>query len=424
MGRGQRRLVFLAHVVPGLESVAEDEMRARLGRVEMADTLRRFDERTSLLLFTTAAPASDLLSLRTVEDVFALVLDAKSVPPSWRGLQSIRAEVGKAAPRIEAALQTAAEIGTRRKGKIGFRVIARKAGEHAYRRVDVERSVELGVLDHFPAWRKVEEGGLELWSSLISDSSVSGSGSPVSGFSSSVSGSGSSVSGSGSPVSGSGPPFSGSGRRASGTGSSGSGCSRLLVGLRLSDNSMRHRAWRKASMPAALKPTVAAAMVLLSEPREDDVLLDPMCGSGTILIERALAGRYRSLLGGDIDAGAVQAARENVGPRYKPIGIEQWDARALPLGDASVTTIVCNLPFGKQIGTPAAVRHLYPTLLADWTRILAPGGRMVLLTSERGLLKQSLEKRPELVVTRELSILLRGQRAVIVVARRVESTSE
>src|SRR5579872_38150 len=158
---------YMAHTVPGLEPVAIDELRARPGRIEVRETLRRFDERTSLVLFSTGRPVSELLSLRTVEDLFLLVLDAKDIPPNWRGVRVIRELVAQAGPRLEPAMRLISEVRRLRQGKIAFRVVARKAGEHAYRRVDVQRAVELGILDRFSSWRQVEEGGVELWASLV-----------------------------------------------------------------------------------------------------------------------------------------------------------------------------------------------------------------------------------------------------------------
>jgi 23S rRNA G2445 N2-methylase RlmL len=244
-------------------------------------------------------------------------------------------------------------------------VIARKAGSQAFRRVDVQHAVEHAILSRYPRWRVVEDDArLELWVHLVERT--------------------------------------------------------FLAGFRLSDITMRQRTYRRESIPAALKPTVAHAMVMLSVPRDGDVFLDPMCGSGTILIERAEASRYRLLLGGDSDPAAVAATRANVGPRYKPIQIRQWDARNLPLDDHSVTAVVTNLPFGKQIGTPAEIRTLYPALLKEWTRVLAPGGRMVLLTADRSLLARALGQHPELVQKRTLSVLVRGYRATIFVVHHRE----
>ena len=356
---------FIAHVVPGLEHVAEAELRD-VGAI-ITRSLRRFDERTSLILFSGELVPSDLLQLRTIEDIFVLAQEQRDVP--WRrvGLQAIRASVAET-KGLASAVTLALHTRQRRKGKVTFRVIARKSGEHLFRRVDLQRAVELAILDRFPSWRLVEDDAIiEVWAQLVG--------------------------------------------------------TELIVGLRLSDNEMRQRTWRKTSLPAALKPTIAAALVRLSEPKPDDTFLDPMCGSGTILIERALAGRYRQLLGGDINPEAVAAATENIGPRYKPIEIQQWDARSLPLANGSVSALVCNLPFGKQIGTPAEMRTLYPALLIEWTRVVSPGGRMVLLSSEQHMLRRSIERHPELAIVKRLRILVRGQEATAFVLHHNSDTS-
>ncbi|MGH2353142.1 MAG: methyltransferase domain-containing protein, partial [Chloroflexota bacterium] len=109
---------------------------------------------------------------------------------------------------------------------------------------------------------------------------------------------------------------------------------------------------------------------------------------------------------------------DNVGPRHKPIRIRRWDARRLPLEDQSVSAIATNLPFGHQIGSPGENRTLYPALLTEWTRVLQPGGRLVLLTGDRALLQRTLDRRPELRLERTLPLIVRGFRAAIYVARR------
>lgn len=51
------------------------------------------------------------------------------------------------------------------------------------------------------------------------------------------------------------------------------------------------RGYRENSIAAPLKETLAAALIQLSYWNKDRILLDPMCGSGTIPIEAALIGR-------------------------------------------------------------------------------------------------------------------------------------
>jgi 23S rRNA G2445 N2-methylase RlmL len=189
----------------------------------------------------------------------------------------------------------------------------------------------------------------------------------------------------------------------------------LVLGIRLSDITMRQRAGERVYLPASLKPTVAYAMAMLSHPQASDVFLDPMCGSGTILIERAEVGRYRLLIGGDVNADAVEITRQNIGPRYKPIEIHLWDARALPLAAGSASAIVTNMPWGKQIGSADENRELYPELLREWVRVLEPAGRMVLLTSEHESLMRSIKEQPSLVLDQHIRVLVRGLPARIYV---------
>src|SRR5206468_2799148 len=47
-----------------------------------------------------------------------------------------------------------------------------------------------------------------------------------------------------------------------------------------------HRTNKREHQPGPLRPTVAAAMVRLAEARPKQVVLDPMCGAGTILAEQ------------------------------------------------------------------------------------------------------------------------------------------
>ena len=58
-----------------------------------------------------------------------------------------------------------------------------------------------------------------------------------------------------------------------------------------SGSGLNKRGYRLQSGEAALKETLAAALVQLSFWNKNRLLIDPMCGSGTILIEAALLGR-------------------------------------------------------------------------------------------------------------------------------------
>jgi len=184
---------------------------------------------------------------------------------------------------------------------------------------------------------------------------------------------------------------------------------RLLVGIRLSDRTMRHRDYEVAHVPASLRPSAAAAMVQLTRPADADVFLDPMCGGGTILAERLLAGPCREVIGGDLDEDRAAAARRNLAILGGSALVRQWDAANLPLAAGSVTKVATNPPFGKQISSQREVESLYPQFVAELDRVLAPGGLAVILTSEYDLLRQVLRAHPGLQVARGYSVAVLGQ---------------
>jgi len=195
--------------------------------------------------------------------------------------------------------------------------------------------------------------------------------------------------------------------------------SKLLFGIRLSDRTMRHRKYKLESIEASLKPTIAYAMAFLAGIDGNDVFVDPMCGVGTILIERALAGEYASILGGDIDLGAVSSAKMNAAGVDQNIGIQKWDARKLPIEDNSVDKIVTNLPWGRKIGSVEDNKKLYPVFFDEVLRVLKPGGRCVLLTSEWDLMKKVLDTMENLVMERQIrNIKIQGYRADIYVIEK------
>ncbi len=63
---------------------------------------------------------------------------------------------------------------------------------------------------------------------------------------------------------------------------------RLTLMIDLSGEGLHKRGYRPESVTAPLRETLAAECVRISRPREDVLLRDPFCGSGTIAIEAAM----------------------------------------------------------------------------------------------------------------------------------------
>ncbi|MFQ5998930.1 MAG: TRM11 family SAM-dependent methyltransferase, partial [Candidatus Bathyarchaeia archaeon] len=110
--------------------------------------------------------------------------------------------------------------------------------------------------------------------------------------------------------------------------------------------------------PASLHPKIARCLVNLSRPAPNSAILDPFCGTGTILIEAGLMGF--EALGGDLLIKMAKGSKTNL--NYFEVSkshIALWDALHLPLKDTG--RIVTNPPYGRSTST----RGLNPYVLVD-----------------------------------------------------------
>ena len=189
----------------------------------------------------------------------------------------------------------------------------------------------------------------------------------------------------------------------------------LIISLDLSGEALHMRGYREETGKAPLRETLAAAIVLRSGWQKGTPLVDPMCGSGTLLIEAAQMqaniapqinrihwgfdswkghqielwkrvwqeakeaeilppsafgtspreqGEGSSVLffGFDLDHRVLQKAKQNA----KNAGVadliqwQQGDVSALknPIAE-QVGTVICNPPYGERLGTTPALIALY-----------------------------------------------------------------
>ena len=199
---------------------------------------RTVPERAGMLIFEASKPAP-LASLRCAEDLFAIVAYRRGLGDDATSLDKVRGAI-RGCTHLDEALNARVAIvkGARAGKKLRFKVVARLSGEHEFRRVDFKHAVEAGILEHGDhLWRLDEDNAeVEFWATMLRDE--------------------------------------------------------FIFTLRLSDDTMRFRDYKISHRPGSLRPSVAAALALVSNPAPDDVFLDPLCGTGTVLIERAHLGRY------------------------------------------------------------------------------------------------------------------------------------
>ena len=346
-------MLYAITVNAGLETIAREELSERFGDTGHLKILERKPQR---LIFQYTGNPLELLSLRTAEHLFLIL---KQMPKMTRSRSSLAALSGSLARfNFKETLECCRQMDLRVHKRMPFRVTSRLSGKRNFRRIDLQRVVEQALLKR--GWYLTPaDSALDVWAEVHGDDGY--------------------------------------------------------ISVRLSGNDMAQRPYKHAHIPASLKPTLAYSMVRLSRPHPNDIFLDAMCGAGTILLERALTNRYDYLIGGDVSTDALDATLTNFGRQHQPRQFFHWDARDLPLQPNTVDKIVCNLPFGDIISNIPQLTNLYRRCLKEYARVLKPRGRMVLLTSQRTLLDDELQRLRFLNARQRLTVDVRGKRAWIYV---------
>ena len=212
---------------------------------------------------------------------------------------------------------------------------------------------------------------------------------------------------------------------------------RFTVSMDCSGEPLYKRGWRQEVAKAPLRENLAAAMLLATGWQADQPLLDPFCGSGTLVIEAALLAANRppgfqrsfaffdwpafeagtwasvvgaavelerphlplSLVGADRDAGAVAAAQANA-ERAEVPGLVEFVERPVsatpaPLKDRPAGWVVTNPPYGSRVAHGTDLRNLYARLgevvrdkLTDWSVALLVADRRLAAHSGLSLHEQ------------------------------------
>jgi 23S rRNA G2445 N2-methylase RlmL len=348
----------------GLEDIAEEEIAQSLG-----GSVKR--KGSGLVVFRLEEIDRSVLQLRTTEDVFLYGWGTDELSYRAKDLDSIQRWTDRDV-RWDQLLKIHHSIRPRPKGKPTYRLVTQMNGVHGYRRVDAQKALARGLAGKLPAsWKHADENAsVEVW--LTIDGAMA------------------------------------------------------ICGMRLSDHSMRHRTYKYEHLPASIRPTVAAAMIRMADLKPNQTVLDPMCGAGTLLAEAFLSTKGKKssegtawqlqYIGGDVDPSHVRAAQANL-RQFDITDLRTWDARAVPLEDASVDRIVSNPPFGKQLSTPEEIGPLYREVVFEMDRVLRPGGKAVLIVADARALREAVE-RVEWKRERQVQLRMLGQRAVIVAYRK------
>ncbi|XP_049805778.1 tRNA (guanine(6)-N2)-methyltransferase THUMP3-like isoform X2 [Schistocerca nitens] len=140
--------------------------------------------------------------------------------------------------------------------------------------------------------------------------------------------------------------------------------------------------------PTTLRSTICYGMLTIASPEVGDIIIDPLCGGGSIPIEGALSFPGSLFLSGDIHPKAIERTKLNINEltakHVSNIDVFNWDAQKLPLKDSCIDLCVTDLPFGKRMGSKKNNSTLYVRLLFELARVMKTSGRAVFLTYDKG----------------------------------------
>jgi len=193
----------------------------------------------------------------------------------------------------------------------------------------------------------------------------------------------------------------------------------FFAAVRLSSAEMRSRGGRAVERSGSLRPVVAAAMVELAG-KPEGLLVDPFCGSGTILGEARRAGW--EVAGLDIDPAAVEASTAN----QPGVDVCLGDAADLPWANREAAAVVTNAPFGVQHIPQLGGRsegEWWRSVLDELARVVRPGGTVVLLHPDRRRFRNEVNATSSLQLRARLPIQTLGQQATIWSLSRLGETT-
>lgn len=342
---------YYLSLLGGLEDIVAAELARCLPDAHL------LEQRYGRLFIEYDGPPQQLMTLRSVENVFAYLADFEGLSPSEDGLEQV--QQWAQGLHLDDALDVWRKLHAT-PADPSFRVTAQRQGRHDYNSQQIAAAAGAGV------------------------NTATGWGVDLTGFDYEV--------------------------------IVEAEQERCLMGLRLSSQAL-HKRSRVVHGLASLNPTAAYAMCMLSDPELEEVVLDPMCGTGTILIERAALGPAL-LLGSDAHPRALEEARTNLDAAQVNAMLVQADARRMGLGTESVDKLLCNLPWGRRVLSGGSLRYLYEGFVSEMTRVLRSGAKAVVLTTRRGLMVKLVTRTGRLRIVHERIIRIGGVKPHLYIVRR------
>jgi len=160
-----------------------------------------------------------------------------------------------------------------------------------------------------------------------------------------------------------------------------------------------------------LRPEIAYLICCFANLKNEDFVLEPFCGYGSIPVQLAKKFRFSKLSVSDIDAEKIKMVAEKKQLKDKEnITVSIRDAFELKdVADKSVDVVITDPPWGffEDIGD---VNVFYGKMFTSFRRVLKDEGRMVILSARKEELEGTAGKMG-LKIVKSLHTLVNGKKA-------------
>ena len=138
-----------------------------------------------------------------------------------------------------------------------------------------------------------------------------------------------------------------------------------------------------------LRPEIAYLICCFADIKQEDTVLEPFCGYGSIPVQLAKKFRFEKLYVSDIDeekAGLTGSRKQLSLPN---VDCRTADALSLShIEDKSISLVITDPPWGfyEDIGD---IKDFYKKMFKSFDRVLTDGGRMVILSARKEELEET-----------------------------------
>ena len=138
--------------------------------------------------------------------------------------------------------------------------------------------------------------------------------------------------------------------------------------------------------PITLHPKIARALVNLSSIKRNELLLDPFCGTGGILLEAGLIGVR--IIGSDIEQKMIDGCKKTLDfYSIKNYTLTCCDIGMIHTSVALVDAVVTDFPYGKATTTKGeGILTLYERAFDSIAALLKKNGKAVVGLSEKSMI--------------------------------------